>query len=427
MIIRLFFTVFLLSIGCARGPLKKKLESMRLQREVSEISDDGDISTLRAGLLANRLRWQEILEANPNQTELMQFGPEIVSVHDYILSLKQLEIVAAKSSLTEWQSYLLENFNIYEVYGGKQWGEVLVTGYYEPIIKAQHKAKAPYTQPLYGLPKTMVAIQMDKFAQKFSHLSVFADLKTEQKTGYSVLRGRIVYPTKGNPVELPTIEPFFDRREIDELNLLKDEAPVIAYADPVDSFFLQIQGSGWLDIGSKKIHVGYKAQNGHPYVPIGKYLWDVIPKESMTQQKIEKHLRSLDSESRQQLLNQNPSYVFFQELKSEAVTSFGTEVIAGRTIATDRGLFPKGTLAFLEIEEPIFSDANSDEPVGWRKASRFVFDQDTGGAIRGPARVDLYIGQGESARQTAGVMKRYGRLLYFVPKSEFIAKITTLP
>ena len=101
----------------------------------------------------------------------------------------------------------------------------------------------------------------------------------------------------------------------------------------------------------------------------------------------------------------------------------GTEVIDGRTIATDQNFFPKGALAYMEFQKPVFADGASTAPVRWEPTSRFILDQDTGGAIRSPYRVDLYWGSGKEAARHAGVMKNWGRLYYLVPKDEFLQKL----
>jgi membrane-bound lytic murein transglycosylase A len=152
---------------------------------------------------------------------------------------------------------------------------------------------------------------------------------------------------------------------------------------------------------------------------------DVMPKEKITMQTLEAHLRSLAPEKRQEFLNQNPSYVFFNRREGNSLTYLGTEVIAGRTVATDQKFFHKGTLAYLEYQKPLFSDATASEPREWTPSSRFVFDQDTGGAIRGPGRLDLYWGKGDEAKQTAGVMQKPGRLYYLVPTPELLARLRT--
>lgn len=138
----------------------------------------------------------------------------------------------------------------------------------------------------------------------------------------------------------------------------------------------------------------------------------------MSMQSIRAYLQNLDQVAQQEVLDINPSYVFFKELSTLPVTYAGMEVSDGRTIATDKDLMPKGALAFLEIEEPVFETSSSIKPIAWLSRPRLVFDQDTGGAIKGPARVDLYFGRGEEAAQKAGVMRRMGKLFYLVPKGK---------
>ncbi|MBY0414543.1 MAG: MltA domain-containing protein, partial [Bdellovibrionales bacterium] len=152
------------------------------------------------------------------------------------------------------------------------------------------------------------------------------------------------------------------------------------------------------------------------YFPIGRLLTDSIPLESMSMQKIKLHLKTLSKEDQQKILNKNPSYVFFKKLDGGALTFAGMEVQEGRTIATDVHLFPKGAMAFLETEEPTFNSSEDLEAFQWEKKARIVFDQDTGGAIKGSGRVDLYFGQGDIAAQKAGIMKQKGLLYYLVPK-----------
>jgi membrane-bound lytic murein transglycosylase A len=211
--------------------------------------------------------------------------------------------------------------------------------------------------------------------------------------------------------------PYYERSEIDVAKKLADKSSVLAWVDPVDAFFIQIQGSGVVEFSDgDSMRVGYDGQNGHSYMAIGKFLTHAIPMEQMSMQKIKTHLLSLSPEERQKIMNKNPSYVFFRKLDSLALTYAGMEVQAGRTIATDLHLFPKGAMAFLDIEEPEFTSNAETVASQWIRKPRLVFDQDTGGAIKGSGRVDLYFGQGDLAAQKAGVMKQKGKLFYLVPK-----------
>src|SRR5690606_20192400 len=152
------------------------------------------------------------------------------------------------------------------------------------------------------------------------------------------------------------------------------------------------------------------------YEPVGKFLRDRLAPEDLNLHGIEAYLRSLPPKELQDYLNRNPSYVFFQKLDRSALTYLGIPATDGRTIATDRRYFPKGALAFLSFDKPRFDPPDSlrvaeeGEPV-----SRFVLDQDIGGAITGGGRVDLFWGRGPEAKKFAGVMKTTGRLLYLVP------------
>jgi membrane-bound lytic murein transglycosylase A len=180
---------------------------------------------------------------------------------------------------------------------------------------------------------------------------------------------------------------------------------------------MQIQGSGRVVFPDKKeLRLGYAGQNGYRYDPIGKFLTDKIPLEEMSMASLENYLRGLPADEMQKILNQNASYVFFKKLDGKPVTFLGSEAVPGRTIATDKRYFPKGTLAYLEVDAPVFDDDKNPKPARFAPAPRLVIDADTGGAIRGGGRVDLYWGEGESAARSAGVMKQKGRLWYLIPK-----------
>jgi membrane-bound lytic murein transglycosylase A len=218
--------------------------------------------------------------------------------------------------------------------------------------------------------------------------------------------------------------PYYTREEIESKQVLEGQNLEFAWVDPVDAFFVQIQGSGTVRFeDGEELRLGYAAKNGHPFIGISKYLSDVIPVERMSMQAVDGYLRQLPEDEMKRILNKNPSYVFFRILEGKPVTSLGAEVVDGRTIATDPSFFPKGALAYMEFPKPVFKDEASIEPIGWEPTSRLVLDQDTGGAIRGPYRVDLYWGSGKEAGRHAGVMKERGRLYYLVPKDGFLEEL----
>ncbi|MCB0391718.1 MAG: MltA domain-containing protein, partial [Bdellovibrionales bacterium] len=391
--------------------LKDRNDALRLSENKFILNDDLELKTFVIGIR------ESIKRLNEDPESRMMFGPVQIKKGKYAAALMELlEYIKNISSKNQLYKYLKENFDFYEVYGQKKWGEVFITSYFDPSIKGSIKPTKEFTQALYKTPQEMVTINIDKYAEVFPKWSLFAEQVLEQKSRKAIVRGRLISSKNKNNV--PEVVPFYSRKEIDEEKVLKGKNLEIVYVSPIDSFFMQIQGSGIIELpNNKNLRLGYDSQNGHSYVPIGKHLLDIIPLEEMTLQKIEDYLKTLSAEELQEILNLNPSYVFFRELEGSSQTYFSTNVIAGRTIATDYGLFPKGALAYLEFKRPIFNTENSQEPEVWQDTSRFVFDHDTGGAIRGPARVDLYWGKGSGAKQSAGVMKQWGRLTYLVPKN----------
>ena len=197
------------------------------------------------------------------------------------------------------------------------------------------------------------------------------------------------------------------------------------YVRPVDAFFLQIQGSGTVLLPKRRsLRLGYAGQNGHAYRSLGNFLLDVIPLEEMTLQSIEAHLATLTPRRQQELFNKNPSYVFFKRLKEHALTYMELPATAGRTVATDARFFPKGALALLSFEKPVFSSPEAVRPESRQSVSRLVLDQDVGGAIKGGGRLDLFWGRGKEAKQHAGVVNAHGQLYYIAPSHELIERLS---
>jgi membrane-bound lytic murein transglycosylase A len=178
---------------------------------------------------------------------------------------------------------------------------------------------------------------------------------------------------------------------------------------------VEVQGSGTLRLpdGTER-RIGYAGSNGRPYRSIGSLLIQegVIPRETMSMQALRAWLAANGPQC-DRVLDFNESYVFFHFLEGSAVGSLGRPVTPGRSIATDSKLFPRGALAFLQTERPV---ALPDGTVQWQPLSRFVLNQDTGGAIKGAGRVDVFWGRGPEAELAAGLMKQKGRLVFLVPR-----------
>lgn len=436
-----FSIVVVISLNaCVRAPIKSADQALRVTKDQIEFNDDLPLSSLAQGLSANIKRLKELGEAP------LYFGPKKISAENYAICLEHLLtnlFLTSSGSPTpvpdgwennqfftlkelsgeRFRAALKSDFEVYEIYGRKKWGEVFLTSYYEPIIEGSKIATPRFNQPIYGVPDDLVEIDLGEFLKVRPSLSAIKDLTLEQRSQAQILRARLADDTK-DPKNSKKIVPYYSRAEITSGNQLKGKARVLAWIDRIDAFFLEIQGSGVVRFEDKsELPVGYAAQNGHPYTAIGKHLFHVIPREKMSIQTIENHLRTLSGAEADKIMNLNSSYVFFRRNEKGGVTFFGTNLVEGRSIATDQTYFPKGALAFLEFEKPVFNSPAEIEPSRWQKTTRFVLDQDTGGAIRGADRLDLYWGRGANAKQAAGVVKNFGRLVYFFPKDELLAKL----
>lgn len=265
--------------------------------------------------------------------------------------------------------------------------EGLVTGYYEPVIRGSRRPSEHYRWPIHGVPADMLTIDLG---------DVYPDLK------HLRLRGRVV----GNKVV-----PYWTRAEIDTMGDGVPAATLLWAADAIDLFFLQVQGSGQVALpDGSRVRIGYADQNGHPYTSIGRWLVDQgeLPLERASMQGIKDWARNNPARLAE-LLNTNPSYVFFRELPPSGdgpIGALGVPLTAERSIAVDRRFIPLGAPVFLSTTFPL-----SDEPM-----RRLVFAQDTGGAIKGQVRADFFWGFGEQAGTQAGRMRQQGRLWVLLPK-----------
>jgi len=278
-------------------------------------------------------------------------------------------------------------FDVYQVLQADSGEEGLVTGYYEPQLRGSRRFSWKYRYPLYAPPDDLLVVDL---------ATLYPELKGLR------LRGRL----QGNKVV-----PYYSRAEI-EAGAAPVRGKELAWVDdPVDLFFLQIQGSGRIRMDSGEVmRVGYADQNGHPYRSIGKWL---VEQGELTLDKASmdgiKDWAWRNPDKLPGLLNANPSYVFFRELPdhlSGPLGALGVPVSAERTIAVDPRAIPLGAPVWLATTRP-----NSSEPL-----NRLMLAQDTGGAIRGNVRADFFWGFGEEAGRKAGAMKQKGRMWVLLPK-----------
>ena len=272
--------------------------------------------------------------------------------------------------------------------------EGLLTGYFEMELKGSWLRKGSYTTPIYERPPELVE----------ASLGVFKDDLKGQKLFGKVVAGRFV--------------PFEDRGEIEAGALSGRGLELIWVDSTIDAFFLHIQGSGrvMMDDGTI-IRIGYAARNGHPYYSIGKELIKMgeLRRERVSMQSIRSWLKDHPRKAAQ-LMATNRSFIFFRiiegALKSSVkqhgpVGAQGVQLTPGRSLAVDRRYIPLGTPIWLDTTDPV----NTSDPL-----RRLVVAQDTGSAIKGPVRGDLFWGFGATAATKAGLMKQTGRYFLLLPK-----------
>ena len=285
---------------------------------------------------------------------------------------------------------------------------------YRPCAAAASLTSA-FCFPLYRRPRDLVTVELSQFnlqreiEKKWPWLCRLPFIPRLEELRFPRLCGRLTADGR--------VLPYHTRREIDQEGKLDEADLALVWVDdPVDRFFLHIQGSGQVELESgETIMVGYAGANGHPYRSIGAWLirQGLMAREAVTMPSIREWIKA-NPERRDEIFSSNPSYVFFRELPGgEPLGCFQTALTAGRSIALDRDVFPGGALAWIETELPVFSGAV--EAAGRTPCRRLVLNQDTGGAIRGGFRVDLYCGSDQRAEQIAGHLKDYGRLLLLLP------------
>ncbi len=272
------------------------------------------------------------------------------------------------------------------IVNGEAGRDGLLTGYYEPVLYGSTVKSERFRIPLYRRPDNLLIVDL---------ASLYPELKGKP------LRGRLV----GNRVV-----PYFSRAEIDMRNPLSG-SELLWVDDPVEAFLLQVQGSGRVRLtDGSEVAVGYADQNGHPYRSIGGRLIEIgaLTREETTLARIREWIAAHPEETAQ-LLNTNPSYIFFSQRPATAdgpTGSLGVPLTAERSAAVDATKIPLGVPLWIDTLLP-------DGSV----LQRLVLAQDTGGAIRGAARADLFIGQGVEAGRLAGEMKQKGRFYVLLPKA----------
>jgi membrane-bound lytic murein transglycosylase A len=297
------------------------------------------------------------------------------------------------------RAFFEQNFAAHAVISPEGSALGLVTGYYEPVLAGSRTRTGRHRVPLYGVPQDLVVVDLATLHPELRHMR---------------LRGRI---------DGRRLVPYWSRAEIEER--ARDEggsagaapgAPVLAWVeDPVEAFFLQIQGSGQIALASgERMRLAYADQNGHPYRSLGRYLIErgELTLEQASMQGI-KAWAAANPAKLQEALNANASYVFFREREGAGadggpVGALGVPLSTQYSIAVDPRYVPLGAPVFLATTYPL-----SSQPL-----ERLVAAQDTGGAIRGAVRADFFWGTGPEAGTLAGRMRQPGRMWILWPRGQ---------
>ena len=389
----LVFLTLATVLGCYPVLMKEAQQPEEALREVHfflpKFSDDEDRDSLALAVRKSL----EYLDRLPLET-VFHYGPDIFTCRQVRESQEAfLDLLSKGLDADQLNREIRKKFRVYRATGRVGERRVLFTGYFEPLYEGSLAPDEIFRFPLYRRPDDLIRIDLSPFGDKFKGETIVARIE-----GKKVL-------------------PYYSRYQIEEEKALKDRDLEIAWLkDPVDVAFLQIQGSGRLRIpDGKDFLVHYQTSNGRPYRSIGGYMIEkgFLTREEMSMQAIRKYLTE-HPEIIDDVLNYNPSYVFFQQEENGPLGNIGVLLTPGRSIALDYRIFPRGALGFISSRKPTVNDQG--DITGWAKFSRFVLNQDTGGAIRGAGRVDIFWGNGAYAELAAGHLKHDGDLYILIKK-----------
>ena len=401
----LLFLLFSLLISCGQLSEKKpcnceleknalkeiKAELAELKKLQAPIIDIPSNKILQYGLLV-KAQWVEIEEklqqdqVNQAWSAWVHGCEKLINLNDWKVSCEAAKILSSPSNI-EVIEYLHKHFDLYKAKNEDGSKKGLITGYYQPELKGSRTKTKKYKIPLYTPPHDLITVDLSE---------VYPDLK------YKRLRGRV----EGNK-----LIPYFTREEISKKDYPLQGNELLWVENSVESFFLEIQGSGVIRFeDGSTTQVGYADQNGHPYRSMGLALirQGELKRHKVSMQSIKAWAKKNKRKLRK-FLNANPSTVFFRELPQGLpgpIGALGVPISSERSVAIDRKYIPLGAPVFLSTTEP-----NSNVPL-----NKLMMAQDTGGAINGGVRADFYWGQGKIPGSKAGSMKQSGEIWVLLPK-----------
>ncbi len=386
--------LLLLLVGCAAPRVQVRLlpvpPGQLLERP---LVDDAGFDNLASALRQSMRYYRRLPES-----AAFNYGDLVYTAHEMAASTALFLRIVEEKAGEERAAAIRDNFLCFESRNDR--GAAFFTGYFEPILPGSLARSERFQAPLYAVPADLVTLDLAPYAD--------LGLVPAELRGRS-LRGKL----QGRK-----LVPYDDRDRIGFGNALAGRAEPLAWvADEVELFFLQIQGSGLISLeDGALLRVNYADQNGHPYRAIGKLLGDRIPPDRMSLQALKAYLREHPSQVRE-ILDYNPSYTFFRRVEEGPLGNIQVPLTPGRSLAMDARLIPRGGIAWIETTLPAAVTPGAPSPVPVR---RFGVVQDTGGAITGHGRVDIFWGAGDPAEKIAGPFKQPGRVFLLVARKEFL-------
>jgi membrane-bound lytic murein transglycosylase A len=381
------------AVGCypvLKKEAQRPEEALRQVRFLSHpFRDDLDSESLT---LAVRRNLEYLDRLNPET--VFHYGPHDFTIQQVRESQEVfLDLLSKGLDAGQLSREIRKKFRVYRATGRAGDTRVLFTGYYEPMYEGSLAPDETFRYPLYRPPDDLMRIDLSLFSEKFKGENIVARIEGKK------------------------ILPYYSRYQIEAERVLEGKDLEIAWLkDPLDVAFLHIQGSGRLRLpGGRDLLVHYQASNGRPYRSIGRYMIEkgFLAREEMSMQAIRKYLTE-NPEVLDEVLNYNPSYVFFRQVENGPLGSLGVLLTPGRSVALDSKIFPKGALGFISCQKPLVNDQG--DIIGWTKFSRFVLNQDSGGAIKGAGRADIFWGSGPYAELAAGHLQHEGDLYILIKK-----------
>ena len=368
-----------------RSSLKPPPAPLFLPPRTPFFEDDMELQDLAAALTRSLAYLHKVPASNR-----YAIAGQMVPVQRLIDSAHHLQqLVQSHPSPEELNRRLNQNYDILLINKPQEAApkRMLITGYYQPIFPGSLKQQPPYLFPLYRIPDNLLI---------------------RQEGSKKKVLGR-----KDNG----KIAPYWTRQEIEQGQLLHGQE-LVWLKDPFDAFVLHVQGSGIIRLADGSVRgVHYAVNNGREYRSIGKYLVDTgrMQLADVTMDSIRHYIDQHPAE-RDLILHQNDSFIFFHwSPPGPAIGNLGQELTPGRSIAADQRSYPPGSLVFLDSRRPVMVDGQVTE---WKRMRRLVTIQDTGAALTGPGRIDVFWGTGEQAGQEAGQMKEDGMAYLLLLKED---------